>query len=480
MGNNEKKEYRKQTGQGGPFIHVMQTSRQKYLYDVNTNEVFGISDELYEYFKEGRPLDESGRESLHRLKEQGYLKENRTRIVEHPLTELLEYYLNYKMSHLVLQVTQSCNLRCEYCVYSGAYHNRGHSEQRMPFEMAKKGIVYLIAHSRDSGRIGISFYGGEPLLAFDLIQDCVEYSKREAEGRRVDFHFTTNGTLLTEEKLPFLVENQFSILISLDGPEPIHDRHRKFAGSSKGSHQTVIQNIKRIRALYPEFYRSNIRFNTVLDPQNSFADVEQYMTGEELFRENRLLCNIISDMYVKRQSVYGEVFPAEYEYGICSHYLAMLEGCEEDHRFRMLQNYAGQIKRIAEMSQVGRQECLSERGHSGGPCLPGVRKLFLSADGFFYPCEQVSESSKASLLGSLESGLDLEKAGALLNLERYTPEMCRDCWAYRYCNICIARADDGERISASYIGRSCAFMRESVENDLLDYCTLRDLGYDFG
>ena len=84
--------------------------------------------------------------------------------------------------------------------------------------MAKKGIEYLIAHSRDSGRIGISFYGGEPLLAFDLIQDCVEYSKREAEGRRVDFHFTTNGTLLTEEKLPFLVENQFSILISLDGP----------------------------------------------------------------------------------------------------------------------------------------------------------------------------------------------------------------------------------------------------------------------
>lgn len=480
MGNNEEKAYRKQTGEEGPFIHLMETSRHKYLYDVNTNEVLRISDELYEYFRAGKPLDESGKESLHRLREAGYLKENRTRIVEHPLTELLEYYLKYKMSHLVLQVTQSCNLRCEYCVYSGAYHNRTHSDRRRSFEMAKKGMEYLLAHSRDSGRIGISFYGGEPLLAFDLIQDCVNDMKREAEGRQVDFHFTTNGTLLTGEKLSFLVENHFSILISLDGPEAIHDRHRKFADSGNGSHQTVIQNIRKIQEQYPEFYRSNIRFNTVLDPQNSFAEVEQYMTGEELFRENRLLCNIISDMYSKTRSVYGEVFPAEYEYGIAGHYLAMLEGCEEDHRFRMLQNYAGQIKRIAEMSRVGRQECLSERGHRGGPCLPGVRKLFLSADGFFYPCEQVSESSKASRLGDLESGIDLEKVGNLLNLERYTREMCRDCWAYRYCNICIARADDGETISAPYIQRSCAFMRESVENDLLDYCTLRDLGYDFG
>lgn len=107
---------------------------------------------------------------------------------------------------LVLQVTQKCNLRCSYCVYSGDYKNRNHSQKEMSWETAKEAVDYLYGHSMSSEDIYISFYGGEPLLMFRLIKEVVEYVKREYCQRTVHFNLTTNGTLFTPEIVQYLLK----------------------------------------------------------------------------------------------------------------------------------------------------------------------------------------------------------------------------------------------------------------------------------
>lgn len=109
------------------------------------------------------------------LKNNGYLSSNRVKETEHPATELLPYYINNKINFITLQITQNCNLRCSYCVYSGKYKNRAHSQKTMSKETAQKAIDYYISHSRDTKNLSIGFYGGEPLLCIDMIEYCVDY-----------------------------------------------------------------------------------------------------------------------------------------------------------------------------------------------------------------------------------------------------------------------------------------------------------------
>lgn len=106
----------------GPFIHPFECTKGKYIYDVNTDAILRVSDACYERICQN---DFTGNE-IYRLQEQGYLKHNRVQISENPAIEVLDEYYRSELHSLTLQVTQQCNLRCEYCIYSGKYENREH------------------------------------------------------------------------------------------------------------------------------------------------------------------------------------------------------------------------------------------------------------------------------------------------------------------------------------------------------------------
>ncbi len=101
--------------------------------------------------------------------------------MEHPETEGLEYILENNLNTMALQLTQNCNLRCKYCVYSGNYENRKHSSLKMNKEIAYRAIDFFVRHSSDSEKLHLGFYGGEPLLEFELIKGCVEYIKKNSK-----------------------------------------------------------------------------------------------------------------------------------------------------------------------------------------------------------------------------------------------------------------------------------------------------------
>ena len=109
-----------------PFIHLFRTSKGYYFYDVNTDSILKVSQKTYNLLGKEQISYEDMNDEMKELLKQNYLQDNKERITEHPLTNYIDVYLKNKISSIVLQVTQNCNLRCEYCVYSGGYYNRSH------------------------------------------------------------------------------------------------------------------------------------------------------------------------------------------------------------------------------------------------------------------------------------------------------------------------------------------------------------------
>ena len=167
-----------------PFIHLFSTPLGYYFYDVNTNDIVKVNGETYEFLQSGTTeYMELVQKELNDLKRRGYLKTNHVEQTLHPLTELLPFYAESKLGQLILQVTQNCNLRCDYCVYSGNYETRGHTNKRMHINMAKKAIDFFRDHTKDQKEVTIGFYGGEPLLEFPLIKECVNYAEQRLKGK---------------------------------------------------------------------------------------------------------------------------------------------------------------------------------------------------------------------------------------------------------------------------------------------------------
>ena len=195
------------------------------------------------------------------------------RYIEHPATQKVEELLKTSLSTLVLQVTQNCNLRCDYCAYSGKYYNRVHSIKRMTLDIAQRAIDFFFSHTQDSRDVVIGFYGGEPLLEMALIKECVAYIKSAYWGKSVSYITTTNATLLTGEVVDFLVNNDVSVMVSFDGPKEIHDINRHFE-NGRGSFDLIMKNLMQIKERYPEFY-AKIQTNTVLAPEEDYSCVKE-------------------------------------------------------------------------------------------------------------------------------------------------------------------------------------------------------------
>ena len=478
MSENDKKVLA-EAEQRRPFIHLFKESFGYFLYDVNMDEILSIPREVYESLKgkqEGG--SEDAKAYIRNLKADGYLKTARVKKSIHPATKYVKFYLQTKLKHLTLQITQNCNLRCEYCIYSGGYKNRTHSNKVMSFEVAGKAIDYLIAHSGETESVSIGFYGGEPLLEFGLIKKCVEYAEKAGEGRRIVFAITTNATLLREPNISFLADHDFKVLVSLDGPEAIHNKHRKYAGGSEGSFYALLKNVASIKDKYPDFFKKNVSFNTVLDPENDFDSINDFVNNHEVFKNSQFNFSVIDERYKDERNPVSNDFYAQKNYELFKTFLGKIGWLSEPYDSKTMNSYFENIN-IKKGKAACSREQLPETGHHGGPCIPGVLRLFVNADGNFYPCERVSESSKITCIGNVYTGISEEKAVSLMNVERVTTDQCRECWAYDYCTVCVGSADNMEEMSAEAVKRNCPLIRYQVEEKFKDYCMLRYLGFEF-
>lgn len=458
------------------YAYPFSSLENKYIYDATTNSIVKISKSLYESLKSFSFSAESLQE-LEKIQSKGFLSETKVQKIEHPLTDILPELLKESVQGITLQVTQQCNLRCKYCVYSGEYESRGHSQKRMTIENAKRGVDFLMNRSSAQQLVNIGFYGGEPLLEFALIKKVVAYVKENFGAKQVLFTITTNGTLFNDEINAFLQKHDFNVLVSLDGPEEIHDRNRVFCSTGKGTFSTIMKNIEYIKEKYPILFKK-IAFNAVLDPTLDPVCSNQFFIKSEFFSESDVSSSIINPDYKKNDIE----IPDEY----------FIQ--KEKEMFLLLLNKVGRIEnnKISKMSHAlfedikarmvdmrKRSAGLPQTAHPSGPCVPGARKLFLSADGELYPCERVSESSANTCIGTLDDGFNLEQVSRLLNIGKLTEDNCKSCWGIRLCTQCVAVADDIDKLCKKKKLSHCKQVLNGIHEELVSHVTLLEHGYAF-
>jgi uncharacterized protein len=157
------------------------------------------------------------------------------------------------LSTMVMNVTNQCNLSCTYCYEYGADKivdtGNGRQPKWMSEETARASVDFLL---RESGAVAhLTFFGGETLLNFRVLQAAVAYATTQAAalGKQIDFSITTNATLLKREVIDFLAEHRFGVTISIDGPPDVQDRFRVFH-NGKGSYALVAPKIKELIATH--------------------------------------------------------------------------------------------------------------------------------------------------------------------------------------------------------------------------------------
>lgn len=229
-------------GRIGRLGKVFKTEKNYYFYDTGTGKVAKLNSNVYIVLKsllEGMPVEDIKNLQLSKSEFEDAISEIKSAMEnEHilqapPLKTLtgdavteLDDILENKVENVTLEVTEKCNLRCKYCIYHPSHPEyRAFGHENMKWDVAKKAIDFLKEHSQNAENRHIGFYGGEPLLNFELIERAVEYAKK-LFGEDMSFAITTNATLVNDKIAEYFAKNNFNIIISLDGPQEMHDANR--------------------------------------------------------------------------------------------------------------------------------------------------------------------------------------------------------------------------------------------------------------
>jgi len=452
------------------------------MFDVNKDRLITISEESYCFLS--KVLDGSfGADSadysadmpdeLARLREAGYLSaESSVREIRHYYSDYLGQLLSRKLSKITLQLTQDCNLRCTYCVYTENEDSlqRTHSRKKMTWETVEKSIDFLWSRSVDSQFINVGFYGGEPLLEFSLIKRTIAHCNEKFRGKNTTYNITTNGTLLTDEMIRYFIEHNVSVMISLDGPKEINDRNRVFVDGS-GTFDAVMERIRRIKQTFPAL-AEKLHISVVLDTENDYDCVNEfYVSLDDL---DFSVSYIDNDHKSAESYSYSEDYIAKSVY---HRFLSLLAQFGRVPKSEFSVSANASIERVvSEHRLVGRGASLHAVDSPSGPCIPGQLRLFVTADGNFIPCERVNETSPAMNIGNLDDGFYLENALRILNFGKISEGECVKCWCFRYCELCAKKADVKERdLSAERKLLSCSGVRSNVYEKFRSYLLFKEI-----
>lgn len=345
---------------------------------------------------------------------------------------------------LCLHIAHDCNLRCKYCFAgTGEYHGeRG----MMSAETGKMAIDFVIANSGSRKNIEIDYFGGEPLMNFDVVKEITEYAKEQGakHGKNFRFTVTTNGILLDEEKKKYVNENMSNVVLSIDGRKEVNDRMRPRVDGS-GTYDTII----------PKF----------IDMAESRNQDRYYVRGTFTAYNKDFANDVIhlADLGFKQTSVEPVVAPDDADYALKEEDIPVI--------FEQYEKLAAEyLKRWKEgnwfnffhfMIDLDQGPCAIKR-LSG--CGAGHEYLAVAADGDLYPCHQFV-GNKDFLMGNVRDGKIDEKIRKYFEDSNiYTKEKCRNCFARFYCSGgCSANAYNFNGDINKPYELACEFEKKRVE-----------------
>jgi uncharacterized protein len=485
-----------------PFVHRFQTKRFKYVYDVNTSRILEVAPVIWDIIGDFGNLSKSEIIAKHSSeynvnevssayevilkmqKKHGLLLANRPKHITMPYDEAgIHKELKSQRKILILGVTEACNFRCLYCVFSGKYRvRRHHSTRMMNWDIARLAISDFLSHGGSSGNRVISFYGGEPLLNIKLIRKCVAYTHQKIGKGDMIFSLNTNGSLLAGETADFLASEKFAIVVSLDGPKQIHDRNRRFKNGSPTWKQ-VVTNIKTFLQEHPEYNTNGLMgVNVVVTPPINMTELEQFFNRCNFFTEG---INLMLGWVFGHDSTYVEDLSPEDR---------RIEGLDELYEKFIVNLENGTVNKKPDAVQLKLQEAVFQRSflnlHKRGlstpkfplipdhfcplpTCVPGGPRLFVAADGTYYTCDRSPETDFMNI-GNVHEGINVSKVRQILDgFVDLGKDECRFCWCLPTCSAgCVLTVMENGKLSKKARREACAAYRKTTNRTLRSICRI--------
>lgn len=439
------------------MIYQYKNNGYNIVLDVNSGSVHVVDDVVYDVI----PLfEEKSKEEIYDSLKDRYKEEEIQEAIEEveelKKEEMLftedvykDYVLDFKkrktvVKALCLHIAHDCNLACKYCfAEEGEYHGR---RALMSFEVGKKALDFLIENSGNRRNLEVDFFGGEPLMNWEVVKQLVEYgrSKEKEYNKNFRFTLTTNGVLLNDEIMEFLNREMSNVVLSLDGRKEVNDMMRPFR-NGKGSYDLIVPKFQKFAQkrgqkdyyIRGTFTRNNLDFS---------KDVMEF-----------------ADLGFKRMSIEPVVASEEESYAIQKEDIPKI--CEEYDK--LAKEY---IKRRKEgrgfeffhfMIDLEQGPCVAKR-LSG--CGSGTEYLAVTPWGDLYPCHQFV-GEEEFLLGNVEEGItntDIRDEFKLCNV--YAKEKCKDCFARFYCSGgCAANSYKFHHSITDAYDIGCELERKRVE-----------------
>ncbi len=321
---------------------------------------------------------------------------------------------NTVIKALCLHVSHTCNLNCNYCFASqGKYHGE---RALMSFEVGKRALDFLIENSGTRRNLEVDFFGGEPLMNWDIVKQLVAYAREQEKIHNKNFRFTltTNGVLIDDDVIEFSNKEMSNVVLSLDGRKEVHDRLRKdYMG--RGSYDLIVPKFK-------EFVERRGNKNYYM--RGTFTHANTDFTNDILH---------MADMGFTELSMEPVVCSSDDASALTESDLPVL--------FEQYEILAKEmIKRKKEGKPFTFYHYMLDLKH--GPCIykrisgcgSGTEYMAVTPSGELYPCHQFVGDTKY-LLGNIYDGVtnkEIQDEFKLCNA--YARKECDDCWAKLYCS----------------------------------------------
>lgn len=473
---------------------TFRTSNSLFFLDTGTGKVFKIGSNVYRILE--CLFKTNDFDNLYKIKmEKEYMEEGLEEICKAIETQnlfsapilskenimgqhfALRENLKNNMSSITLELTERCNLRCKYCVYSEINKDyRTFGEKDMSIETAKKSIDFLMAHSPSDKKVYIGLYGGEPLLRFSLIKEIVNYVKNVYSNREVMYSMTSNMTLMTEEMAKFLVNVQnFSVVVSMDGPKEVYNIQRVFQ-NGKGAFSAAMNGLDVYMKAKKDSINSDkpIAFSTVITQpytEEKFKAINEFFLKLKEKYEFMVLVSYVSGTSISEeyeeinQRVENKWEDVEEQRQIYDPLMVWTLDNLETSNFSMNYFRRGALleihKRIISDKPI-------EQYSLNGCCVPGARRLYVTVNGDYLPCERIGTQLP---IGNINDGFNIS-----FIQEKYIDDFveqeikyCGECWAINLCNNCYMNCFGENEVDFSHRHAMCRNTRKRISESLSIY-----------
>lgn len=352
---------------------------------------------------------------------------------------------------LIIEITEKCNLRCSYCVFDdeSKIKERSHGKKSISLKEAKDSVSSFYERTNKEEAF-IVFYGGEPLLEFEKIKDIVAHADT-ISNKKIKYSITTNGIPLNNEKLEFLIKNNFLITFSIDGPKTVNDKYR-FKKNKKGVFEELVSKIESIKDNYPEYYSEKVLFNCVINnteeidlinkffAESKIIDSKKVRFSAELSNSeeiNKHISNAAVELFNETEK--KEILLRPIEQSFIGNLIAKVN-------HRKLDKYASQGKKI---------------------CVPFSNRTYIRSSGEIQFCERIQDYGVVS--STTKEDLELASKKIYSEFLSFKKEECSRCFAYNFCEFCPASFMENGKLNKTTSKIKCDGFRKDVKESIRIY-----------